>query len=384
MRIYILGRSLPDPSTGSIGVFEFEQAALLHRQGLDVVYLFSDNQSPVHLQTIKKVQKNISGLPVFGSFFPAGLKLFPLYNKIKTMGLQWAFRQAEHCYGKPDIVHIHYPLLTLTLPFWDQLKNLGIPLVVTEHWSRVQEKKVPPKLLPLQQTIYRQADFYVPVGQGIFQALQEQYGPRQQMKVVPNAVYSKFELIQLPKDGIRPFVFLYVGRLVDEKRVDLLVKAFAAAFHNDIRAKLQIIGPGPEMRNLKKLIAEQNLQNAVRLLGGMPHTEVAERMKQADCIVTASAYETFCLPVAEGWMCGKPAIFPKNLPLSIYMDPTLGRLFEPGDVQSLGDAMIDLFQKGPEMSPQRIAEFAQQHFSEEAVGNCLRSIYDDFYNGENL
>lgn len=49
------------------------------------------------------------------------------------------------------------------------------------------------------------------------------------------------------------FVFLYVGGLLDEKRVDLLIDAFAQLRRDDARLQLWIVGDGPAAAKLNRL-----------------------------------------------------------------------------------------------------------------------------------
>ncbi len=56
------------------------------------------------------------------------------------------------------------------------------------------------------------------------------------------------------------FHFVYVGRLLLDKQIDLLLKAFSE-FRNDPEVRLTIIGNGPELLNLRKTAEELNLKN---------------------------------------------------------------------------------------------------------------------------
>ena len=56
MRIWVIGRTVPEVKTGMMGIFEFEQAQALQRYGSDVQvsYLFADNRSVKVLRVFGK------------------------------------------------------------------------------------------------------------------------------------------------------------------------------------------------------------------------------------------------------------------------------------------------------------------------------------------
>jgi glycosyltransferase involved in cell wall biosynthesis len=57
------------------------------------------------------------------------------------------------------------------------------------------------------------------------------------------------------------FHFVYVGRLLDIKQVDLLLRAFEIIEKKNFECRLTIIGNGPESESLKKLSVELNLRS---------------------------------------------------------------------------------------------------------------------------
>ena len=66
-----------------------------------------------------------------------------------------------------------------------------------------------------------------------------------------------------------PFRVLHVGRLVEWKQVDMLIKAFARVRKSFPESELLIIGTGPEEANLKKIVSDLSLGASVRFLGGV-------------------------------------------------------------------------------------------------------------------
>lgn len=66
-----------------------------------------------------------------------------------------------------------------------------------------------------------------------------------------------------------PHRAIHVGRLVEWKRVDLLIRSIGALKKEFHDAELLVVGYGPEEQRLKSLAQELGLENAVRFLGGI-------------------------------------------------------------------------------------------------------------------
>jgi len=97
------------------------------------------------------------------------------------------------------------------------------------------------------------------------------------------------------------------GRLVPWKGFDKLIE-----FMVDLPDwQLVIIGDGPEMNNLKQLIANLKLESRVQLTGMVPRKELLEKyLKGADACIFAlnTSFESFSFQVVEAMNAGIPVI----------------------------------------------------------------------------
>lgn len=103
--------------------------------------------------------------------------------------------------------------------------------------------------------------------------------------------------------NVNPIV-LGVGRLTEQKRFDLLIKAFALIKRGD--AQLIILGDGADRPSLLQLIAELGLSDRVSLPGFV--TDVAEQYRQADLFVLTSRYEGLPAVVLEAMAANCPVL----------------------------------------------------------------------------
>lgn len=126
------------------------------------------------------------------------------------------------------------------------------------------------------------------------------------------------------------FVLLYVGRLVNFKHADELIKALSKVPGTG----LVVVGGGPERENLEKLAGELGLGSRVFFAGMVPDSELQDYYAACDAWATASRHEGFCVPVIEAMAAGKPCIVPELAAMPETAGEA-GLTYPPGDVDSL-------------------------------------------------
>ncbi len=116
--------------------------------------------------------------------------------------------------------------------------------------------------------------------------------------VIPNGV--DLRLISAIKPSNKLFDVLFVGRLIPEKNVDLLLKSMPR------NKSLGIIGDGPEKEGLIRLSKE--LEISVTFKSGLPYDELIGLMKSADALILPSSREGFGIVALESLASGTPVI----------------------------------------------------------------------------
>lgn len=100
------------------------------------------------------------------------------------------------------------------------------------------------------------------------------------------------------------FVFLLLGRLIKVKGVDVAIKAFGQLKYP--LAKFLIVGDGPELINLKKLVKKMYLEEKVFFL---PKTSMPENyFSISDAFLMTSSYESFGQTILEAMSSELPVI----------------------------------------------------------------------------
>ena len=152
------------------------------------------------------------------------------------------------------------------------------------------------------------------------------------VEVVPSGINVKE--IDTVKGGHKDRnTVLYVGRLVPQKNVDVLVKAFSEVEN----AELKIIGSGSELANLRKLSVEMGIERRVNFMGSLEsHAKVIREMKKATVVVLPSFRECFGIVPLEA-MCCRTAVVSSETegPKDYIKDGVNGLLSEKGNITEL-------------------------------------------------
>jgi len=107
----------------------------------------------------------------------------------------------------------------------------------------------------------------------------------------------------------KKFDVLFVGRLIKDKNVDVLLRAFSDVISHLPGASMCIVGDGPERSNLVSLASELGLDDAVVFLGFRnDHDDVVSLMKSSKIYVSPSTREGFGLSVLEALSCSVPVL----------------------------------------------------------------------------
>jgi glycosyltransferase involved in cell wall biosynthesis len=176
-----------------------------------------------------------------------------------------------------------------------------------------------------------------------------------------------------------PPTVAYAGRLVPEKGVDVLLKAFAVARSQVPTAKLLIAGQGPEVDALKALAGQLGLGDSVTWLGHLERSQLEAYFDAAWVQAVPSRWEEpFGNVTTEAMMRGTAVVASAvgAQPEIIQADRT-GFLVPPGDVEALSDRLTRLLQSRDLAETMGAAgrDRALTHFSEARRTDQFLALY---------
>lgn len=147
---------------------------------------------------------------------------------------------------------------------------------------------------------------------------------------------------QLNKINCDKPIIMGIGRLVPQKRFDLLIRAHANLIQDDVKNQLIILGEGSERGVLENLIKELGVENSVILLGFQENPY--RLLVQADVFVLSSRFEGLSMVLIEALALGIPAVSmdcPFG-PREVLEDGRCGLLVENGNLSELTAAIKTL------------------------------------------
>ncbi|MEO6695347.1 MAG: glycosyltransferase family 4 protein [Ignavibacteria bacterium] len=172
------------------------------------------------------------------------------------------------------------------------------------------------------------------------------------------------------------FHFVFVGRLLEDKQVDLLLKAFKILEDNNSDCSLSIVGDGPQRDNLTKLSKDLNLRN-VRFLG-----EILDEEKTGELIYVSDAFVMpgrLGLSVVHSFCFGTPVISQLKTGdfhgegVGYIKENLNGYLVEDGSVKAIAGKMTDII-SNPELSNKLRAKAFYTAQNECSTENMLKGF----------
>jgi glycosyltransferase involved in cell wall biosynthesis len=165
-----------------------------------------------------------------------------------------------------------------------------------------------------------------------------------------------------------------LGRLGFEKRVDLVIEAFAILKHRHPNYSLLIVGDGPaDVVNQLKRLAEKVPD--IHFTGFLLGETKANVLASCDVFCSPSPYETFGLTGVEAMASGVPVVTVNSGGVSEYMlDGINGYLVPPNDVQRLANCLEGALSSDNTELIQRALQDANQFSVEQGCQNL-----DDYY-----
>jgi glycosyltransferase involved in cell wall biosynthesis len=124
-------------------------------------------------------------------------------------------------------------------------------------------------------------------------------------------------------------VFLFVGRLDEEKHIEVAIQALNQARSS---AQLVIVGRGRLEASLRRLAASLGVEDRVVFTGYVPNEALPGLLSAADVFIMPSEAELQSIATLEAMASGRPVLAANARALPELVEPGVnGYLFSPGD-----------------------------------------------------
>ncbi len=190
----------------------------------------------------------------------------------------------------------------------------------------------------LRKHLYTKADIVTANSRGAIETMKSFVSP-EKLVYVPNPV-----IIPTCSEDTndRRKIILFVGRLVKQKGVDVIIEAFAKISHQISDWGLEIVGDGPLMRELQALADRSEIQSKVIFHGHK--TDVHYFYRQASIFALPSRYEGTPNALIEAMCWGLPIVTSDASPgpLELVSQEYNGLIFPSENTNAMADALLEL------------------------------------------
>lgn len=246
-----------------------------------------------------------------------------------------------------DVVHFHATGPTLFSPL---SRMRGVPTVATVQGLDYRREKWGPTATSVLRIAAKMAATVptetIVVSEELKRIFAEHYGA--DVTFIPNGVdYAALDGPCSPVEGVTPGFVLFLGRIVPEKQVHVLVEAYRAMPDDK---QLVIAGPtnyAQEYFETVKAAAQGDPR--IRFVGPRYGAEKNWLLQQAGAFVQPSTIEGMPIALLEAMACGLPVIvsdIPENIETVTLNGAPHGLVFRVGDTNDLTRALRQQLDRG--------------------------------------
>ncbi len=298
----------------------------------------------------------------------------PLLSGLLTIALRF----------NPDIVHIHGHLSFATcLQALFVAKILRKPVVITVHGTyaargRMLEAVQRFYLKTIGRIIFSLAHRIICLTGSDAKEIVSLGVPRRKIVIIPNGV--DIDWYKPRRKSGKNEIVLWAGRLVPEKGIQHLLKAWSLVIKQKPDAKLYLAGTGPLKIKLKVMCKYLGIQNSVKWYGYIPWINMRDFLHCGSIFVFTSTKEGMPFAILEAMASGL-CVVATDIPgiNSVIRDGYSGILVPTSDVKGLAKALVDLMSNKDLL--RSLAKTARREVKREydwsLIANKLLRIYQE-------
>ena len=273
--------------------------------------------------------------------------LLSLANKIVTLSREFSL----------DIVHAHYGIPHATAAYLAKqilsATNGGpdakVPKVITTlHGTDITLLGSDPSYSETVAFSIDQSDGVTAVSESLRRDTYAALPIKRDIRVIPNFLecdeHKRRDLPDLRARLCPPSKYdrliIHLSNFRPVKRVDAVVEIFRRV-RKDVRAKLILVGEGPELGRAMRMVHDYGLACDVEALG--EQDQVIPLLSVSDLFLLPSAQESFGLAALEAMACEVPVVASRvgGLP-EVVEDSVSGLLADPEDIEGMARHAVSI------------------------------------------
>ncbi len=282
-----------------------------------------------------------------------------------------------------DILHVHYAIPHSISAFLAKKMSTGreIPFVTTLHGTDITLVGNDRSYLPITRFGIEESDAVTAVSEYLKETTVREFGTRREIEVIPNFVNcdvfrkssdSKFRARFAAEDE---GVVIHISNFRPVKRTSDVIELFSRLRRNQ-KAKLLMVGDGPERPNAEWLAEVHGIERDVLFLG--KSADMEQLLSISDILVLPSEQESFGLVALEAMASEVPVIATRVGGVSEVVEHgSDGFLFDVGDTESMAAAAAELLEDSElrRKMGRSGRDHAQRDFCHEKIVNRYAELY---------
>ncbi|WP_339202764.1 N-acetyl-alpha-D-glucosaminyl L-malate synthase BshA [Bacillus sp. FSL K6-1366] len=282
-----------------------------------------------------------------------------------------------------DIIHAHYALPHAVCAYLaKQMLKRNIGIVTTLHGTDITVLGYDPSLKDLIRFAIESSDRVTAVSSALAAETYDLIKPEKKIETIYNFIDERVYLkkntaVIKEKHGILPDekVVIHVSNFRKVKRVQDVIRVFRN-IAGKTKAKLLLVGDGPEKSTACELIRKYGLEDQVLMLGNQDRVE--ELYSISDLKLLLSEKESFGLVLLEAMACGVPCIGTNigGIP-EVIKNNVSGFLVDVGDVGAATARAMSILED--EQLSNRFTKAAIEMLENEFSSKKIVSQYEQIY-----
>lgn len=381
MRILIVGTTY-FPALNGQAVFTVNLAEGLARRGHEICVAYPSEQgTPFQTRRNGVLLQALTSISL-RQLHEEGRFSLPQMDVVRTILAEF----------QPEVIHIHdhYPL---SRAFALEARRRNIPIMGTNHFMPENLLAYAPfnrALRPLYRwfgwrwalDVYNRLDIVV-AQSAAAASLLKAAGLRPPVASIscgidttrffPDPTLDRAAIRQ--RFGLHPNLplFLFVGRVDQEKRLDVLLNAFALLKRKDIQ--LMIAGKGATLEEMQALARRLAIAGQLRFPGFVANADLPGLLNSADIFVMPGEAELLSIASLEAMACARPLLLADAVALPELVEPghngLLFRSGDPADAARQMETLLNQRAEWPQMGQASLAR-TQKHSLENVLQNYER------------
>lgn len=390
-RVLVFSHMYPRDYHAANGIFVHEQVKALRKSGLDVRVMSGEpfwintfNPFKIlilfrrYLRTNNLNWEMFEGVPVIRFPYCVSSYFLPFQTRALTY-THGAVKCLANLQSRFDFELVHAHTSYIDGSAGTKVAALyQVPLVITEHTGPFNLLTRTPYLKKKTRAAVNSAKHVIAVSQSLLSDVCSQLAMNNANKfsVIPNGVDpSHFKMG--PFKSSERILALWVGHFVEVKRVDVLLRAMAAAIKIEARLFLRLVGTGELEKDLRLLAKKLGIESHVEFAGFADRDQLHIHYQQSHFLVISSDSETFGVVAIEALSSGRPVLTTNcGGPAETVCHKELGLVVEKS-VDAIANGLVNMAGRvvRGEFVPEDISRMAEERFGFKRISAKLIEIY---------